>query len=57
MKEEGIKIGKEEGIKIGKEMVKLKYINNMLNKGFNLDVIIDILELSKSDVEKLINKI
>ena len=55
-KEEGIQIGKEEGIQIGEEMVERKHINNMLKKGFSLDMIADITGLSEDKIKELIGK-
>ena len=51
--EEGKKQGKEEGIKQG----KIENAKKMIEKGFNIEDIIEITELSKEEIENMIKNI
>jgi len=50
-REEGIKIGERKGKKEG----KIETAINMLKKGFEIDVIVEITGLKRKEIEKLIN--
>jgi len=59
--EKGIKIGEEKGIKIGEEKGKqegmeekaIETAKKMLEKGFEIDIIMELTGLEKEDIEKL----
>jgi predicted transposase/invertase (TIGR01784 family) len=50
-REEGIKIGEE----IGEKKAKIETAKNMLKKGFEIDVIVEITGLKRKEIEQLIN--
>ena len=50
---QGIEQGMEQGIKEGRKSEKIELAKKMKNKGFSIQEIIDITELSKEEVEKI----
>ena len=54
-REEGIKIGEEIGEKRGEKKAKIETAKNMLKKGFEIDVIVEITGLKRKEIEQLIN--
>ena len=54
-REEGIKIGEKIGEKRGKKEKAIETAINMLKKGFEIDVIVEITGLKRKEIEKLIN--
>ena len=50
-----IEEAKEEGLKQGIEQSNIKIINNMLDKGLDIDTISRYIGISKEEIEKLIN--
>ena len=50
---QGIKEGRAEGRKEGRKSEKIELAKKMKNKGFSIQEIIDITELSKEEVEKI----
>jgi predicted transposase/invertase (TIGR01784 family) len=52
-REEGIKIGESIGEKRGKKEGKIETAKNMLKKGFEIDVIVELTGLKRKDIEKL----
>jgi hypothetical protein len=54
-REEGIKIGEEIGEKRGEKKAKIETAKNMLKKGFEINVIVEITGLKRKDIEKLVN--
>jgi len=53
--EEGIKIGESIGEKKGKKEGKIETAKNMLRKGFEIDLIVELTGLERKEIEKLIN--
>ena len=52
-KEQGIKEGLEQGIKQGKEQEKVELAKKMKEKGFDIDTIIEITQLTKEQIESI----
>ena len=52
-REEGIKIGEEKGKQEGMEEKAIETAKKMLEKGFEVDIIMEITGLKKEEVEKL----
>jgi predicted transposase/invertase (TIGR01784 family) len=53
LREEGIKIGEEKGKKEGMEENAKETAKKMLEKGFDLDMIVEITGLKPSEIERL----
>lgn len=51
--QQGLEKGIEQGLEKGREAMKLETAKAMLDKGFDLEMIVELLDLSKSDMEKL----
>ncbi len=54
-REEGIKIGEKRGVEIGEKRGKIETAKNMLKKGFEIDVIVELTGLKRKEIEKLVN--
>jgi predicted transposase/invertase (TIGR01784 family) len=48
--------GREEGINLGMEQGKTELILRMFNKGYSVDKISDITDLSKTAIEEILKK-
>lgn len=51
--EEGLEQGLEKGIQQGRQEVKLEMAKTMLDKGFDIKMIAELLHVSESEIEKL----
>lgn len=56
-KEEGIRVGKEEGMRVGKEEGKIEMLKNMIAENLDINTIMKITKLSKSEIEKYQNQL
>jgi predicted transposase/invertase (TIGR01784 family) len=54
-REEGIKIGEKRGVEIGEKRGKIETAKNMLKKGFEIAVIVELTGLKRKEIEKLVN--
>ena len=52
-KEEGREEGREEGIEEGKNLKAIQIAKKMLSAGMDIDIIINMTDLSKDEIEKL----